>query len=117
MCPELRQRLLDLGRSYPTDHELLTTWRHDQAWAAYRTKLLSEVTRSAPPEGMLGISSLPTYQPPRSISPPPQLDEASDLYRWANEYLDANVLDSMEDLFFDEAELGELDAVGGGASG
>ena len=111
MCPELRQRLLDLGRSYPTDHELLTTWRHDQAWAAYRTKLLSEVTRSAPPEGMHGITSLPTYQPPRSISPPPQLDEASDLYRWANEYLDANVLDSMDDLFFDEAEL---DAVGGG---
>ena len=59
---------------------------------------------------MHGITSLPTYQPPRSISPPPQLDEASDLYRWANEYLDANVLDSMDDLFFDEAEL---DAVGG----
>ena len=36
-CPELRQRLLDLGRSYPSDQELLTAWRHDQAWADYRT--------------------------------------------------------------------------------
>ena len=56
------------------------------------------------------------FQPPRSISPPTRLDEASDLYRWADEYLDAHVLDSMEDLFFDEAEQPEA-AQGGGAPG
>ena len=111
-CPELRQRLLDLGRSYPSDQELLTAWRHDQAWADYRSQLLSEVRRSAPPEGVHGITSLPAFQPPRSISPPTRLDEASDLYKWADEYLDAHVLDSMEDLFFDEAEQPE--AVQGG---
>ena len=72
--------------------------------------------RSAPPEGVHGITSLPAFQPPRSISPPTQLDEASDLYKWADEYLDAHVLDSMEDLFFDEAEQPEA-AQGGGAPG
>ena len=44
------------------------------------------------------VASLPAFQPPRSATPPPRLDEASDLYRWADNYLDTNVLNSMRDL-------------------
>ena len=42
--------------------------------------------------------------------------DAAQFYKWADEYLDAHVLDSMEDLFFDEAEQPEA-AQGGGAPG
>ena len=108
-CPELRARLMALSRSYPSDEELVKTWRHDLAWASYKGQLLGEVTRcDVPPEGIKGIIALPGFQPPPSIEPPPKLDETSDLYKWANNYLDTNVLNIMNDLFLDETPPPEL---------
>ena len=82
---------------------------HDEAWAAYRRRLLAEIApggRARPNrEGLAGVKALPAFRPPR---PPPGgggggagLRE-SELTQWASEHLSGTVLKSLHELVVSE---------------
>lgn len=108
-CPALRHALLESANAYPSDADALHRWEHDEAWAAYRRRLLAEIApggRARPNrEGLAGVKALPAFRPPR---PPPGgggggagLRE-SELTQWASEHLSGTVLKSLHELVVSE---------------
>ena len=107
-CPELRVVMLEAANRYPADEELLRTWRHDEAWQAYKGALQLSVQRplsartttSQRPRGpsvpgKLEFCALPRFvltHSARGGRSRGRMDEGSKLHVWANEYLDQHVL-------------------------
>jgi CRP-like cAMP-binding protein len=78
-CPGLRSTLLDAAAKYPTDTELVRTWRYDDAWKQYKTSLVGSISRPLSARaaagggggggGRRGVpepSTMPAFAPPRS---------------------------------------------------
>jgi len=122
-CPQLRAVLLDASNKYPSDAQIIRTWRHDDSWSGYRSNLFDATTlqsrallagatragwalRSG--GGVGGVAAqplecamLPRFVPPPSAREPPPhagIDESSKLYIWANEYLTQRVLPKLDGL-------------------
>ena len=96
-CPALKTALSAAAASYPTDPELLRTWRHDSAWDKYKHDLVSDVGRRRPASARtitpapMDFGALPLFTASRTGQSRVQLDEGSKLYKWASEYLDKHV--------------------------
>jgi len=122
-CPELRQVLSEASTKYPTDDELLRTWRHDDAWHRYKRDLwLGSIRKPPTVEGARPSSArvcdpplpghfhaLPRFEPPMSArEPKPQSadvqDENSSIYKHWAQYLDTHVLPVFDGLQLDNGE-------------
>lgn len=122
-CPTLRAVLLEASNKYPSDAQIIRTWRHDDSWNGYRSDLFHVTTlqsrallagatragwalRSGGGVGCIAAQPLesgmlPRFIPPPSAREPPPhagIDESSKLYIWANEYLTQRVLPKLDGL-------------------
>jgi len=112
VCPELRD---NLGKAfYPSDEEILQTWKYDAAWSAYRRKLYNTLAMSNKAHWSNGrrIQSaheivLPAFNSQRYE---PALDTrsrqltSSQMFPWADEYLEMKVLPNLADLIVEQPE-------------
>mmetsp|Transcript_17106 Transcript_17106/g.43849 ORF Transcript_17106/g.43849 Transcript_17106/m.43849 type:complete len:491 (+) Transcript_17106:96-1568(+) len=112
-CPELRDNLERAAADHPSDADILQAWRYDEAWASYRKTLhtqvteSSEVTWSSQGRPKADVNSLSvfdsrTYQPPQDMRSR-QLT-SSQMFPWANQYLDEKVLPNLADMFVTDDE-------------
>ena len=71
-CPALRHALLESANAYPSDADALHRWEHDEAWAAYRRRLLAEIApggRARPNrEGLAGVKARSRPAPVRAAA-------------------------------------------------
>jgi len=113
--PEFQPLLEEMTARYPTDEQLLATWKHDRAWGQYKSKLASQLSPraavkaggasprridvAARTRGVVSESLPPFVAPPQSAASRPQgLDRDSKLYQWFGTYIDEHVLPDLTDL-------------------
>jgi hypothetical protein len=121
VCPELRSALSEASTKYPTDDELLRTWRHDDAWQQYKHDLWLGNLRKPPPDRgrpslsarestrPLDVHALPRFAPSTSAREPALqgaavLNEESSVYKHWGQYLDKHVLPVFDGLALQNGE-------------
>ena len=111
VCPELRDNLERAVADHPSDADHLQAWKYDTAWASYRKALHAQLTERGGARGSEGRrhgdGNLPAFDTQRHQPPQDMRSRqltSSQMFPWANDYLDEKVLPNLADLIVDEPE-------------